>query len=140
MAHQSVCLILLLLLTTTSAVAQVQATHFDSQNKMNRATTTPLTAPTETSTEREEYIPRNVDFHLYLTDNNQQLKVRINHPTHGKLQLTLADTHGEMFYESKIDLYYQSVINISIPYLTSGKYVVDLKGNDFDEQKTFDLP
>lgn len=80
-----------------------------------------------------------VDYHLYLTDQNSKLKVRINHPEHGRLQLRLMDTKGEVFYHSKIDLYYHSVINIDISYLPKGVYLVNLASAHFDELKEFIL-
>lgn len=99
---------------------------------------------TTVSLKKEVRIPQPVieglvDFHLYLTDHDDMLKVRITHPTHGRLKLKLMDTQEEVFYESKIDLYYESVININISYLDAGVYVVNLKGEHFDELKEFIL-
>ncbi len=81
-----------------------------------------------------------VDYQLYLTDNDKVLKVRINHPKHGRLYLKLMDTRQEVYYQSKIDLYYESVINIDISYLDAGVYLVNLSGAHFDELKEFILP
>ena len=81
-----------------------------------------------------------VDYHLYLTDNDKVLKVRINHPKHGRLFLKLMDTRQEVYYQSRIDLYYESVINIDISYLDAGVYLVNLSGAHFDELKEFILP
>ncbi|TVR37045.1 MAG: M28 family peptidase [Cryomorphaceae bacterium] len=80
-----------------------------------------------------------VDYHLYLTDDDEILKVRINHPEHGRLKLRLVDPSGEVFYQSRIDLYYNSVINIDISYLPKGVYLVNLVGSHFDEIKEFVL-
>lgn len=80
------------------------------------------------------------DYHLYLTDNNNTLKVRINNPTSGKLNLRLLNTKGEVFYQSNIDLYYESVITINISYLESDVYLVNLSNEHFDELKEFILP
>lgn len=80
------------------------------------------------------------DYHLYLTDNNDKLKVRINNPTSGKLNLRLLNTKGEVFYQSNIDLYYESVITINISYLESDVYLVNLSNDHFDELKEFILP
>lgn len=81
-----------------------------------------------------------VDYHLYLTDNNDVLKVRINHPTQGKLLLRLLDTKGEVYYKSNIDLYYESVISINTSYLDEGVYLVNLSSEYFDELKEFIMP
>lgn len=81
-----------------------------------------------------------VDFHLYLTHQNEKLKVRITHPKHGRMQLKLMDTTGEVYYRSKIDLYYASVINIDVSYLDPGVYIVSLTGTDFNELKEFIMP
>jgi hypothetical protein len=81
-----------------------------------------------------------VDYQLYLTDENQTLKVRINHPTNGKLLLRLLDTKGEVYYKSNIDLYYESVISINTSYLEEGVYLVNLSSSHFDELKEFIIP
>lgn len=81
-----------------------------------------------------------VDYHLYLTDQNGKLKVRINHPAQGKLQLKLMDLKGEVFYHSRIDLYYKSVISIDVSYLEAGVYLVNLSSSHFDELKEFIMP
>lgn len=81
-----------------------------------------------------------VDFQLYLTHQNEKLKVRITHPQHGNLQLKLMDTAGEVYYYSKTDLYYASVINIDVSYLDPGVYIVNLTGTGFNELKEFIMP
>lgn len=90
--------------------------------------------------EVREPIRHLVDYQLYLTDNNDVLKVRINHPTQGKLLLRLLDTKGEVYYKSNIDLYYESVISINTSYLDEGVYLVNLTSEYFDELKEFIMP
>lgn len=126
-------LLTLLLLTGVSSFAQDHNSQdiltANQSEQQDSTSSTEITSPT-----------KNVDFHLYLTDENEKLKVRINYPTSGKLKLTLTDAAGEIYYESKIDLYQESVINIIITYLSAGKYFVNLEGEDFIEQKPFTLP
>lgn len=81
-----------------------------------------------------------VDYQLYLTDNNSTLKVRINHPKHGRVKLKVFDTGGATFFESRTDLYYESVITIDVSYLSKGVYLVNLAGEKFNELKEFVIP
>jgi hypothetical protein len=81
-----------------------------------------------------------VDYQLYLIDNNNTLKVRITHPKYGRLKLKLIDTAGETYYQSRIDLYYESVISIDTSYLNKGVYLVNLSSDKFNELKEFVIP
>jgi hypothetical protein len=81
-----------------------------------------------------------VDYQLYLVENNKVLKVRINHPKQGRLKMKLMDTAGETYYQSRIDLYYESVISIDTSYLKKGVYLVNLSSDKFNEFKEFVIP